>query len=128
MSGRGLGHGLIIRPGREGGPFASYTTPADTAASAAARIALKGQANVRPAAPDALAEALRTCCYFAWPGGHTRLPACEAHAMPSLLRFLTAIAVIGGLVYGVIFALANFVDPKPREMTISIAPDKFLKR
>jgi hypothetical protein len=48
--------------------------------------------------------------------------------MPSLLRFLTAIAVIGGLVYGVIFALANFVDPKPREMTISIAPDKFLKR
>lgn len=48
--------------------------------------------------------------------------------MPSLLRFLTVVAVIGGLAYGVIFALANFVDPKPREMTISIAPDKFLKR
>ncbi len=48
--------------------------------------------------------------------------------MPSLLRFLTVVAVIGGTVYGVIFALANFVDPKPREMTISIAPDKFLKR
>jgi hypothetical protein len=52
----------------------------------------------------------------------------EAHAMPSLLRFLTVVAVIGGLVYGAIFALANFVDPKPREMTISITPDKFLKR
>ena len=37
--------------------------------------------------------------------------------MPSLFRFLTVVAVIGGIVYGVIFALANFVNPKPREMT-----------
>ncbi|MDZ4366881.1 histidine kinase [Afipia massiliensis] len=48
--------------------------------------------------------------------------------MPSLLRFLTVVAVIGGLIYGGIFALANFVNPKPREMTISVPPDKFLKR
>ena len=38
--------------------------------------------------------------------------------MPSLFRFLTVVAVIGGIVYGVIFALANFVNPKPREMTV----------
>jgi len=35
--------------------------------------------------------------------------------------------VIAGLGYGAIFALANFVNPKPREMTVTIHPDKFLK-
>jgi hypothetical protein len=48
--------------------------------------------------------------------------------MPSLFRFLTVIAVIGGLIYGGLFALANFVNPKPREMTIFIPPDKFQKK
>ncbi len=48
--------------------------------------------------------------------------------MPSLFRFLTAVAVIGGLIYGGIFALANFVNPKPREITVSVPPDKFLKK
>lgn len=47
--------------------------------------------------------------------------------MPSLLRFLTVVAVLAGLVYGAIFALANFVNPAPREMTITIQADKFLK-
>ena len=48
--------------------------------------------------------------------------------MPSLFRFLTVVAVIAGVVYGVIFALANFVNPNPREMTVTIQPDKFLKK
>ena len=48
--------------------------------------------------------------------------------MPSLFRFLTVVAVIVGIVYGAIFALANFVTPKPREMSISIPADKFLKK
>ncbi|MEI9926268.1 MAG: histidine kinase [Bradyrhizobium sp.] len=48
--------------------------------------------------------------------------------MPSLFRFLTVVAVIGGVIYGTIFALANFVNPKPREMTINIPADKFLKK
>ena len=48
--------------------------------------------------------------------------------MPSLFRFLTVVAIIVGIVYGAIFSLANFVNPKPREMTINIAPDKFLKK
>jgi hypothetical protein len=47
--------------------------------------------------------------------------------MPSLFRFLTVVAVLGGIVYGVVFALANFVNPKPREMTFTIPADKFLK-
>jgi hypothetical protein len=48
--------------------------------------------------------------------------------MPSLFRFLTVVAVIAGVAYGLVFALANFVNPKPREMTINIQPDKFLKK
>ena len=48
--------------------------------------------------------------------------------MPSLFRFLTVVAVIGGLVYAALFALANFVTPQPREMTVTMPPDKFLKR
>ena len=48
--------------------------------------------------------------------------------MPSLFRFLTVVAVIGGLIYGGIFSLANFVNPKPREITVSVPPDKFLKK
>jgi hypothetical protein len=51
-----------------------------------------------------------------------------AQEMPSLFRFLTVIAVIAGIIYGVIFALANFVHPKPREITVTIPPDKFLKK
>lgn len=48
--------------------------------------------------------------------------------MPSLFRFLTVIAVLGGLIYGAVYALANFVNPTPREMTINISPDKFQKK
>ncbi len=48
--------------------------------------------------------------------------------MPSLFRFLTVVGIIGGLIYAGIFALANFVNPKPREMTINVPPDKFLKK
>ena len=48
--------------------------------------------------------------------------------MPSLFRFLMVVAVIGGIIYGAIFALANFVNPKPREISFTIPADKFLKK
>ncbi|MFZ5736596.1 hypothetical protein BJ123_11535 [Rhodopseudomonas thermotolerans] len=48
--------------------------------------------------------------------------------MPTLFRFLTVIAVAGGIIYGVVFALAHFVGPNTREMTVTIQPDKFLKK
>ncbi len=48
--------------------------------------------------------------------------------MPSLFRFLTVVAMIVGIVYGALYALANFVSPKSREMTVTIPPDKFLKK
>jgi fluoride ion exporter CrcB/FEX len=48
--------------------------------------------------------------------------------MPSLFRFLTLIGVLGGLTYGAMFMLASWVDPKPREITVSIPPDRFAKQ
>jgi hypothetical protein len=48
--------------------------------------------------------------------------------MPSLFRFLTLVAVLGGLGYGMMFLLANYFDPKPREITVSVPPDKFAKQ
>ena len=49
--------------------------------------------------------------------------------MPSLFRFLTVVAVIGGIVYGAIFALANFVGPKTAgNEPVSIPADRFLKK
>ena len=48
--------------------------------------------------------------------------------MPSLLRFLTVVGVLGGLTYGAMFMLASWFDPKPREITVSIPPDRFAKQ
>jgi hypothetical protein len=47
--------------------------------------------------------------------------------MPSLLRFLTVIAVLGAVIYGGLYSLAHFVEPKPREIIVSIPPEKFFK-
>jgi hypothetical protein len=47
--------------------------------------------------------------------------------MPSLLRFLAIVALVCGVVYVGLFALANFVKPKQREITISVPPEKFFK-
>jgi hypothetical protein len=48
--------------------------------------------------------------------------------MPSLFRFLIATTLVGGLIYGGMFALATWFDPKPREITVSIPPSKFAKQ
>ena len=47
--------------------------------------------------------------------------------MPSLLRLLAVTALICAAVYVGVYALAHFVEPKPREITVSIPPDKFFK-
>jgi hypothetical protein len=47
--------------------------------------------------------------------------------MPSLFRLIVALGIIGGVVYGALFALANFVEPKPREITVTVPPDRFVK-
>ena len=48
--------------------------------------------------------------------------------MPSLIRFLTAIGILCGLLYGGMFALANLYEPKQREMSVSVPQDKFAKQ
>jgi hypothetical protein len=47
--------------------------------------------------------------------------------MPSLLRLLTVIAIVCAAIYAGVYALAHFVQPKPREISVSIPPDKFFK-
>lgn len=47
--------------------------------------------------------------------------------MPSLIRLLLFFGLLSGFAYGAIFALATFVEPKPREITITIPQDKLLK-
>ncbi len=48
--------------------------------------------------------------------------------MPSLFRFLALVAIVCGVTYGAMFMLATWFDPKPREITVSIPPDKFVKQ
>jgi hypothetical protein len=47
--------------------------------------------------------------------------------MPSLLRLLAVIAVLGIAIYGGLYALSHFVQPKSREISVSIPPDRFFK-
>ena len=47
--------------------------------------------------------------------------------MPSLIRLLMVLGLLGGFAYGAMFALATFVQPKPREMTITIPAQKLAK-
>jgi hypothetical protein len=47
--------------------------------------------------------------------------------MPSLIRLLFALGLLGGLAYGGIVALATFVTPQPREMTVTIPQEKLNK-
>ena len=48
--------------------------------------------------------------------------------MPSLFRFLVFVGLLGGLAYVTVFSLATFVKFQPREITVTIQPDKFLKQ
>lgn len=44
--------------------------------------------------------------------------------MPSLMRFLFTLAVMAGIAYGVMLALATLVEPKKSQMTVRIPPEK----
>ncbi len=48
--------------------------------------------------------------------------------MPSLFRILTMLCIMAGVAYGGVYVLANWFNPKPREITVSIPADKFIKR
>ncbi|MGY2050080.1 histidine kinase [Methylobacterium sp. JK268] len=44
--------------------------------------------------------------------------------MPTLFRFLAIVAILAGLVVAAMFALATFVEPTPREITVTIPSSK----
>ena len=44
--------------------------------------------------------------------------------MPSLIRFLVFCGVIAGLIYGGMFALVMYVQPKEREITVRVPTEK----
>ena len=48
--------------------------------------------------------------------------------MPTLFRFLAVLAVLGGLGFAAMFALATLVEPEPREMTVTIPNSKLQSR
>lgn len=47
--------------------------------------------------------------------------------MPSLIKFIVVVGVIGVVVYGGVWSLAHLIEPKPREMTITIPQDRLAK-
>jgi hypothetical protein len=47
--------------------------------------------------------------------------------MPSLFRFLVVVSVLGAVAYATVFALANFVSYKPREIIVTVPSDRFIK-
>ena len=44
--------------------------------------------------------------------------------MPSLFRLLFILLLIGGAIYGSMWALVAYVEPEQREMTIRVPPDR----
>jgi hypothetical protein len=47
--------------------------------------------------------------------------------MPSLMRLLTVLGVIAALAYGAMYALASYVNLRPREIVVNVPPDRFVK-
>lgn len=44
--------------------------------------------------------------------------------MPTLFRFLYWCALIAGIIYAILFSLANLVEPRPRDATIEIPSER----
>ncbi len=47
--------------------------------------------------------------------------------MPSLVRFLSALAILAALAVGSVLVLATQPAPNPREMIVTIPPEQFAK-
>lgn len=44
--------------------------------------------------------------------------------MPTLFRFIMTLAVIAGVIYGAMYALATMVEPNIGEMNVRIPPER----
>jgi len=47
--------------------------------------------------------------------------------LPSLIRFLVIVGVLGALAYAGMLAIVAYVSPQPREMTQTISPQRLNK-
>ena len=48
--------------------------------------------------------------------------------MPSVVRFLVALAILAALAGAAVYALATLVEPTEREMTIKVPQERFEAR
>ncbi|HWV42790.1 histidine kinase [Pseudorhodoplanes sp.] len=48
--------------------------------------------------------------------------------MPSLFRFLAAVAIIVGTIYGGMLALTVLVQPQSREISVTVPQERFSKQ
>jgi hypothetical protein len=59
-------------------------------------------------------------------GGKQKQGQDSPELMPTLFRFIITIAVLAGIVYGAMFALVIFVEPKQAELSVRIPAEKLL--
>lgn len=48
--------------------------------------------------------------------------------MPTLFRLLMTLGILAGLVYGAMFALVTYVEPKQGEISVRVPVDKLNKQ
>lgn len=44
--------------------------------------------------------------------------------MPTLIKFLSFCAILAGLIFLAMYALATFVEPRPRDLSYTVPADK----
>jgi hypothetical protein len=47
--------------------------------------------------------------------------------MPTTFRFLMAVAGLAATAYGLLFMLANVLEPQPQEITVIVQPSRYAK-
>jgi hypothetical protein len=59
-------------------------------------------------------------CFAAGFGGMTAV-------MPTIFRFAMISAVVAGICYAALFALASWLEPAPREIVVTVPPSRYAK-
>jgi hypothetical protein len=47
--------------------------------------------------------------------------------MPTTFRFLMVAGALAGMAYGAVFMLANVLEPRPRDITVTVSPSRYAK-
>lgn len=61
-------------------------------------------------------------------GGKQKQGQDSPELMPTLFRFIITIAVLAGIIYGAMFALVIFVEPKQAELSVRVPAEKLLPK